>query len=749
MAHVATSQNRSDQADWSAQMQAFLSDLQRDTLWLALVGLLVPIVALLSATGFLRDSGRAAFSALALLALAIVALLVSRWRYLPGVIILTVGYLAGLLLLVAWCDLKFVTFLLILPVGLATLTISRMAGLVLASVCIALLLWAPPTLLPDDSALRAVTMVGVWASLGLVWLSLRPLLTAVGWAWSGYERSQALLEQARDYQLQLRQTVDDLATANVQLARLNQHANALRLLAEEERRAKEQFVANVSHELRTPLNMIIGYCALITQTPRMYGRALPPALLADLAVVLRNSQHLLDLIDDVLDLSQIEARQMALTKERVALAEIVEAAVVAVRPLFESKGLYLEADVAPDLPPVFCDRTRIREVVLNLLSNAGRFTEKGGVRLQAWRADSEVVVSVTDTGPGISDEEQARLFRPFQQLDGSVRRRYGGTGLGLSISKSFVELHGGRMWVESTPGSGATFYFRLPIDPPAPLEAGPLTRLAPDWEFTQRLRRSPAPAPPARPRLLVVETGDSLRRLLTRYLDGVEVIPVPGVEEAIMEMRNAPVQALLINSLRVAEAADRLAEAGPLPYGVPAIICSVPGAEQAAGELGVADYLVKPVSADGLLGALDRIRRRVRTVLVVDDEPDALRLFGRMLTECGRGYRVLRASDGRQALEIVRREPVDVILLDLLMPEMDGFQLLAIRNDDPTLREVPVVLVSARDPLAQPIVSHALAVTCRGGLSVHQLLRSIEALRAILAPVNPTHGRALPATPPG
>ncbi|MDI7276156.1 MAG: HAMP domain-containing sensor histidine kinase, partial [Anaerolineae bacterium] len=344
---------------------------------------------------------------------------------------LALGCLVADLLVVSWGGVGPATYLLALPAALASLAVSVPAGAVVASMCTGLLVWAPAGLLPGDPTLRVVTLVAVWGVFGLIWLTLQPLLTALRWSWSSYEQSRNLLDRARDYQVQLKQTLKDLADANLQLTRLNRLAQALRQEAENARAAKEQFVANVSHELRTPLNMIVGFSEMIIESPETYGERIPPALLADLEIILRNSQHLSDLIDDVLDLSQIEARRMALTSERVLLAEIVGAAALAVRPLFDSKGLYLRTDV-PDGLAAHCDRTRIREVVLNLLSNAGRFTERGGVELRAWQDGREVVVSVADTGPGIAAEDREKLFRPFQQLDGSVRRRYGGTGLGLA-----------------------------------------------------------------------------------------------------------------------------------------------------------------------------------------------------------------------------------------------------------------------------------------------------------------------------
>ncbi|MEJ5199908.1 MAG: ATP-binding protein, partial [Anaerolineae bacterium] len=506
-------------------------------------------------------------------------------------------------------------------------------------------------------------------------------------------------------------------------------------IAEDARRVKEEFVANVSHELRTPLNMIIGFSEMITQSPQTYGQALPPALLADLKVILRNSQHLSRLIDDVLDMSQIDAGQMALTRERASLGEIIEAAAVAVRPLYASKGLSLDIEVADGLPSVFCDPTRIREVVLNLLSNAGRFTERGGVRVRAWQEGEDVVVSVADTGPGIAPADQERLFRPFQQADGSIRRRYGGTGLGLSISKGFVELHGGKMWVESEPGRGTTFFFRLPIGLPMPAPAAATRWLNPYEPYEPRARPQSFRPAPVRPQLVVVEQGNVLQRLLTRYAENAEVVSAPSLDAALNTLSQTPAAALLVNDIRAGEALERLLASGALPFGMPALFCALPGQEEAIGALGVADYLVKPISASALLAALDRLERPVRTILIADDEPDALQLFRRILASAERGYRVLRASDGKEAWDILRQKRPDVLLLDLVMPEMDGFQLLAAKSQDPELRDIPVILTSARDPLGQPIASNSLMVARGGGLSAQQLLACIEALLGILAPL--------------
>ncbi len=653
--------------------------------------------------------------------------------------LLIAGMLALIALTVGWAGFTPTLILLMLPVGLVGFNFGFGAQIVCALAVTAALTLLPDALAPSD--LRALSAIAVWVVVGLLRVMSESLLQAVHWAWTHYEQSGLLLAQSRQQQVELAETVSDLRAANLQMARLNRLAQSLRQAAEDERRAKEQFVANVSHELRTPLNMIIGFCEMITNAPETYNAAgggrIPPALLADLNIVLRNSRHLSELIDDVLDLSQIAAGRMALTKERIALAEIIDSAAVAVRPLLASKRLNLAVDVAADLPLVFCDRTRIREVVLNLLNNAARFTERGGVTIRARQDGEDVVVSVADTGPGISEEDGRRLFQPFEQLDASIRRRHGGTGLGLSISKGFVELHDGRIWVESQRGAGTTFYFSLPIDPPAPLATTAARWLNPHEPYEERSRPARLAAETPRARYVLVETGSELKRLLERYLDHVEVAAVPDLAAALADLTHTPAQALLINDVHMGETLERLTGSGALPYNVPTIVCAVPGVEQAAEMTGVRGYLVKPISREALLAALDGLGRPVRKILIVDDEPDALQLFNRMLSEAARGYQVMRAANGKQALQLLAHNPPDVILLDLVMPEMDGFQLLARLRASPALVDIPTILISARDPQGQPIVSNGIAATALHGLSIQQLLAAIQSLTAVLAQGSP------------
>lgn len=649
---------------------------------------------------------------------------------------------------------EVVLFAALLPL-IAAVTLGWSAGLVVEGL-VAATVWqlarspAMPYLSPP---LVVATILGGACTGLLGWASGRALLTVTEWSLYSYQEARKKVEEARDQRLELKQIQEDLLKANQELARVSARLEAMYQVAEEARRAKEEFVANVSHELRTPLNMIIGFSEMIVESPQVYGN-LPAKLLSDIATIHENSQNLARLVNDVLDLSQVDAGRMALSKEWVALQGIVDSATVAVRPLYESKGLYLEAEVAPGLPSVFCDSTRVREVLLNLLSNAGRYTEKGGVRVRAWAEDGRIVVSVADTGPGIAPEDQARLFEPFQQLDTSIRRRHGGSGLGLSISKRFVEMHGGKMWLESQVGSGTTFYFSLPVETPLPAVARShdVRRWFNPYDSSEcrlRTRRWKAPAPEVTPKIVVLEEGEALQRLFSRYLDGLETVSVQTLDEAITELARSPAQALIVNvppSKRALAPEEQLAA---LPYGTPAMTCWVPGEDEAARRIGVVRYLVKPIARQALLAALEELGDGVRTILLVDDQPDAQRLFARILSSSERNYRILRARSGQRALSLLRQEKPDVMLLDLIMPGMDGWQVLREKSQDPTIRDIPVITISARDPSGEPIVSDTLTVTRSGGLSARDLLACVQAISEILAPSAGAERRERPGNPAG
>ena len=603
--------------------------------------------------------------------------------------------------------------------------------------------------------------MGALISGALGWAVTRALYTVTEWSIFSFLKADAQLEEARNQRVEFKQTQEDLLQANRELARLSDRLKAMYQVAEEARHMKEEFVANVSHELRTPLNMIIGFSDMIIHAPEVYGSALSPALMADITAIQRNSQHLSRLVDDVLDLSQVEAGKMVLVKESAALTEIVDAAALAVRALYDSKGLYLHATIPDNLPLLFCDSTRIRQVILNLLSNAGRFTEKGGVEVKAQRDGNSILVSVSDTGPGIAPENQAKLFQPFQQLDGSLRRTHGGTGLGLSISKRFIEMHEGKMWLESPGqacaagggGPGSTFYFTIPIGAPVTAAAGgasaALRWLNPYQPYEARNRGSKVPIAAPAPRFILLDQGDSLLRRLRQLLTGAEILAVRDLASAQHELSRSPARALLVNTPALSETSVCLEQLRDLPYQTPVIAFWSPTEDETARRLGVVRYLVKPITRDALLQALAALGTPVESVLLVDDEPDIVRLLSRHIASADRGYRVTRATDGQRALDLLRERHPDVMLLDLILPGVDGFQVLREKREDPAIRDIPVIVISSKDPVGQPIVSDTLTVCRSGGLSMRDLAACVDALSGVLTPSASQGGPAVPENQDG
>ncbi|MDI7276413.1 MAG: hybrid sensor histidine kinase/response regulator [Anaerolineae bacterium] len=665
--------------------------------------------------------------------------LVAR-RYLPGVWLLALSWLATAAVLAAALPATPAISLLALPVGLASSLINPLAGLAVGAAVSLLAL----RLSPGGAESQVMALATIWGVYFLVALAAGPLGAALRWYWQQYQKARQQLEQARETQAELKQAVKDLSDASVQAARLNQLLGAARRAAEEAERARAEFVANVSHELRTPLNMIIGFAEMIVEAPSTYGNRLPPALLADVAAIHRNSQHLASLINDVLDMSQVEAQRMTLSREWLSLAEIVDAAVLAVKPLFDSRGLYLRADVPAVLPLIYCDRTRIRQVLLNLLNNAARFTDQGGVTIEARCDEEQVLVTVRDTGPGIAEADLPHLFEPFRQLDGPRRSR--GSGLGLSISRRFVDLHGGRMGVHSRPGEGASFWFTLPLAAPA-AEAETYARwVRTEWE--PRRHSSLTPRTQVMPRIVVLGHERGVHEVVGRYLDGVEIVPASTPEEAALRLSGEPSDLLMIAAESPEQAASWAQALRDTPFATPVVACALP-AQAAGAAQGVVGRLTKPITRTQLYQAIDDLNIPVQSVLVVDDDEETLQLLGRMLSTAPRHHRVVQASSGQGALDLLRARRPDLLLLDLIMPGMDGFAVLAEKVRDAELRDIPTLILSAQDPAGQSVVAPSFFATRSGGLSLPDLLRCALAVSEILAIPRPAPGAARREAPGG
>ncbi|MBX6772268.1 MAG: response regulator [Chloroflexi bacterium] len=392
----------------------------------------------------------------------------------------------------------------------------------------------------------------------------------------------------------------------------------------------------------------------------------------------------------------------------------------------------LEVHVPDDLPMVYVDRTRIRQVLINLLNNAARFTDTGGVTITARVDGGDVRVSVADTGIGIAPEDLPKVFEEFRQLDGSLRRRAGGTGLGLAICKQFVELHGGAIWAESTVGVGTTFHFTLPIG--TNVAAGVLPG---DWKIWDRIVSARQPAPPE---VRVVSTDPSAARIIQRYLDGYQVREFTAFDEAVQAEPSAigARQAYVVVSSSPEEMWTAMTLSQPVPDGVPLLGCVLPSRRSGGQEPGVAAYLVKPVTREQVLSALDRLGVRLRSVLIVDDELDMLRLLGHWVRSARRRCQALLANGGEEALAILRAKRPDAVILDMLMPGIDGAAVLAAMRGDARLRDVPVIVITSRERPGEGVAVGLLGATRAGGFSITDLTRCLRATLDAL--ISPSHG---------
>jgi signal transduction histidine kinase/CheY-like chemotaxis protein len=446
-------------------------------------------------------------------------------------------------------------------------------------------------------------------------------------------------------------------------------------------RAKSQFLAKMSHELRTPLNAILGYSEMLEEDAQADARERDAADLRKIQVA---GKHLLALINDVLDLSKIEAGQVALYLEDVDLAALVEEVQSTVRPIVEKNGNRFVVDVPADIGAVRADVTKVRQALFNLLSNAAKFTEQGQVELTARRDERTVSFSVRDTGIGMTEEQMKHLFTPFRQADASTARRYGGTGLGLAISQRFAQLLGGDITARSEPERGSTFTLTFPVRSSS----------------SDRPPASVAPSSGPKGTVLVIDDDVEARELLGRLLaaEGYGVIEARDGQQGLELARVLrPVAITLDVVMPKVDGWSVLAalKADPSLADIPVIVVSVLGERALALSLGATEYVTKPVDRDRLSSLLRRHLSARGYVLVVDDDPDARELMSRAVAELG--HEPVAVDGGAGAQRELRTRRHDLVLLDLLMPEMDGFALLDWMRATPDQRDIPVVVMTAKD----------------------------------------------------
>ena len=496
-------------------------------------------------------------------------------------------------------------------------------------------------------------------------------------------------------------TKGDIATMELlasQIAIAIQNAQAFREQQETAERLKEvdklktQFLANMSHELRTPLNSIIGFSRVILKG---IDGPLTELQKTDLTSIHNSGQHLLGLINNILDLSKIEAGKMELNFEDVEVEPIIKGVMATALALVKDKPVELRQDLEEDLPIVWADPTRIRQIILNLVSNACKFTEEGMVTLQAKSDDKNLMISVIDTGIGIPEDQRDGIFEEFTQVDASTTRKVGGTGLGLPISRHFVELHKGQIWVEAALERGAIFKFTLPLNPD---DAGvdPLDTLIVEEPFSLEGQNKT---------IVAIDDDPDVVNMYERYLEaqGYTVVGITNGENIIKQIKALNPAAILLDILMPPNK-DGWSIIQELKKDVdteniPVIICSMLSEQKRGFSLGAADYLTKPITEDDLLKALLHLENREKEqvkVAVIDDEADDILLIRRIL-EAQPNYIILEANNGKEGVELVIKENPDLIILDLTMPEMDGFSVVETLKDNDLTRGIPIIIVSAKD----------------------------------------------------
>lgn len=481
--------------------------------------------------------------------------------------------------------------------------------------------------------------------------------------------------------------------AEVANERMNADLLKARDAAVEANYAKSMFLANMSHELRTPMNAIIGYSEMLMEE---FDEMETDEVVADLNKIHGAGRHLLALINDVLDISKIESGKMTVFIEGFDVATVIRDVENTVQPLLRQNENTLKVLIADNCGEMQSDLTKVRQTLINLLSNAAKFCEHGSIRLVVSRhsEDAGDVVSfqVSDTGIGMTAAQIAKLFQPFSQADSSTTRRFGGTGLGLAISRRFCRMLGGDIAVESEPGKGSTFTVTLPVVSTEASAAG----------STLDAYKREAAGQGKRPSILVIDDDPIMLELMDRFLskEGFDVhLAANGRDGLEMAKRLQPMAVttdVMMPEMDGWEVVTAMRN-DPATSHIPVVVVTVTDSRDMGVAVGASQFLTKPVdwSRLGELMARYRADRDERPVLVVEDDEASREQLVRMLTRDG--WRVLAAENGHVALDQVQVEKPAVILLDLMMPEMDGFEFLKHLRRLPGCQEIPVVVVSALD----------------------------------------------------
>jgi len=643
-------------------------------------------------------------------------------------------FLGGGLVAISWSlvvlETSHVAVLYAFVALAASFLVSSLGGVGVIAVSIgllALLGFLYPGLIRTDDSGQTIALAGL--AVGGVTVLRRHLVLTLNWYADSYRQAEAQKRDVQEHRAHLVQTLKQLDSAYYRLERANAALEIAWKAADEAERTKTQMAINISHELRTPLNLIAGFSEMMLFSPDSYDHViLPQPFWGDLNAVYRAAQHLLAFTDDILDLARIEVGTLGLTRDMVDLAHIVRDAVELMRDYVEAKGLQVDLRIPSPLAMVVADPLRIRQVLLNLLTNAARATEHGSITIHVVQEACDLRLTVIDTGPGIPPELLSQLFTEFVRSDTGKAGKPGGFGLGLSISKRFVELHGGKMGVESTLGVGTTFWFTLPViavDDVAPIHV-PSRRAVPS-----RYGREPI--------VVLADPRHGLATILQRHVTGYRIEQVEDYLKASERAHELQAVAILVGPNTP----------GGLDFGsIPVLNCPLPYVGGPAGSVSAAEYLVKPISREILVRALKRSRCLTHRVLLVDDDERFVRMLRRMLLSEWRDAIIFTAYNGEEALRKMRDSEPDLVLLDLSMPHMDGHGVLKEMSVDPRLRDIKVIVVSVQGEIdATMPLGEEIHIRKPQGFFLGELTHLISSVIGAMTPLRSPHLSPPPVLP--
>jgi len=487
--------------------------------------------------------------------------------------------------------------------------------------------------------------------------------------------------------------------------------------------SKSQFLANMSHELRTPMNSIIGFTGRVIKKS---GDVLKERQLNNLRTVERNAHHLLSLINSLLDLSKIEAGKMDVFVEDFKVHSLMKEVSDLTETLFQEKNLELILDISDEDMIMHTDKMKLKQVMINLVGNSIKFTDQGHIKITTKRVgDDKLLISVSDTGAGMSEEEMTGIFEAFKQVDGSMTRKVGGTGLGLTVTRKFIELLGGKIEVESTKDSGSNFTITLPLSLHNQPSKPELAEVEKEFSALQKGNLD-------RPAVLCIDDDVEALDLLQGYLsdEGYAVITTSDGEEGLRLAKKYKPFAITLDVhmpkidgwsvLREIKRDDTIAE-------IPVVMVTMMENKALGYELGATDYLQKPIEPNILLGSIKKILSKdIKTVLAVDDEPDVLELIKQVLED--ESINVITATNGAEAIDVLTSTKPDLILLDLMMPVMDGFEFSQRLRKNTEWSSIPVIIVTAKtltDNERDMLSRSARSIIAKQGMTTAEILQEI------------------------